>query len=286
MKSWVYLTTFIVLIATRAMAVYGTEPADLFTSDRLELIKKATAAIVTTENLRLKEIPSLNEIYKFCGVEKYLEQKLWANCSGVLISKDIILTAGHCIASHTQCPEKSFVFDFLTNDDIPRLQSNLKNVFQCKKVIFWSQPILQKNLVDFALIQLDRSVDGRTPIKLSVDPLTKAQDIFASGHPLGLPLKISVGYVSQKNAEANLLPGKSFYSSQMASHPGLSGAGVYNSDQNLVGLLVRGESNIESDDGRCQRIKTCDSENCPWAEIQKLDVKLIEKLIKKSQNSR
>ena len=72
---------------------------------------------------------------------------------------------------------------------------------------------------------------------------------------------------------------KNFYKSHMISHPGLSGAGVYNSNFDLVGVLVRGGATMEPDDGRCNRVKSCDQLNCPWSEIQKLEINMLKKYL-------
>lgn len=256
---------------------YGLMASDETNSDHLETIKKATVAIVENEKIQSTEIFTFGETYKFCSQQKFENEKLWSNCSGVLISKNVVLTAGHCLQS-LNCPDKSFVFDYRSNGDIPRIQIDKNQIYNCKKVLYWSKPVLQKQLKDFALIQLDRDVTDRPAIVLSKMSLSRAENIFSIGHPLGLPLKISNGYVTEKNAAQNKISKKPFYAAQMSSHPGLSGGGVYNSDQRLIGLLVRGESNLEKDN-HCVYVKSCDKSSCPWAEVQKLDINLIQKYI-------
>jgi V8-like Glu-specific endopeptidase len=277
-KYIVFLLFFISL--SPAFAQYEIFQADLFGTERFQQIKAATAALVTKDNIANPHITAFGDAYRFCTSQKFLEEKLWSNCSGVLIAKDVILTAGHCIHSRTECTDKTIVFDYRNNEDILRIQSNPQSYeYRCKKILYWSEPVDKKNLVDFALIQLDRPVLDRQPISLSKNKLNQKQDLFTVGHPLGLPMKVSAGFVSDLNAQFNGQSKNSFYKAQVLTHPGLSGGAVYDSNEQLVGLLVRGEANFESDDGRCLRAKECNLTDCPWAEVQKLQVETIRKYL-------
>lgn len=256
---------------------YGWFENNLLNTPAAQNIKQATVAIITSEKLMARDLFKLNEHYRFCTKEQFEQQRLWSKCSGTLISKDLILTAGHCVLSQTDCSALRFVFDYRDDLDIEKIQNDPAQVYKCKKLVYSSKPIPGEQLRDYALIQLDRAVLGRNPISLSEDKLNKAEDIISVGYPLGLPMKISGGYV---NNEDTLNLNKDFYRAHLPTHGGLSGAGVYNSAYNLVGVLVRGDANMEPDDGRCLRVKTCDLQNCPWAEVQKLEISKIKKFIK------
>lgn len=279
LRSWLLA----LLITSSAHASeYGVFAVDKEQGVLHEKIRRATVAIVENDKLFAKDILSLSDYYNFCTSKDFLQEKLWSNCSGTLIDKDIVLTASHCIQRDTGCQDKSYVFDYNTNDSIVDIQNNPQRIYKCKKILAWSQSIPQKQLVDYAIIQLDRPVLDREPIELSTKTLTQEQDILAFGHPLGLPMKISRGFVHAEDAEKNLAtPLQPFYHVSMNTHPGLSGGGVYDADYNLLGILVRGDANIERD-GRCQRIRPCEKGDCPWAEVQKLPLRILEKIMKTS----
>lgn len=273
---------FILLFITAQISFaneYGLFPADKDKSSQAEIIRRATVAIVQNEKLLDQNLFSLGESYRFCMSQPMENDKLWANCSGVLVGKDLVLTAGHCISSQTDCSDKSYVFDFLSNSDIPRIQNNDRLIYKCKKVVAWSKPVPRKQLVDYALIQLDREVTDREPIALSKTKIGQETNLTAFGFPLGMPMKISKGFISKTDADKNQSTKNPFVSTSMPSHGGLSGGGVYDDDYNLVGLLVRGDANIEPD-GRCQRIRECEKENCPWAEVQRLDTLKITNILR------
>ena len=130
----------------------------------------------------------------------------------------------------------------------------------------------QVQLIDYAVIELEQDVLDRQPIVMSNSLQNSQQQdrIYSVGHPLGLPMKLVQGYFNSADKKADLLTPRSAYRpAHMNSHPGLSGSGVYNENLELSGILVRGEANIERD-GMCSRIRTCDTQDCPWVHIQKL----------------
>lgn len=268
------------LSVTTFAGEYGIFAADNGSVDlRVEKIRRATVAIIKNEDLVSDSIFTIGQVYNFCSEhafsKEFANDKLWANCSGVLVAKNIVLTAGHCITRLEDCSTKSFVFDFLDNSSLQKVRTDQKQVYTCKKILDWSRPVPNKQLVDFALIQLDREVTDRDPISLTDKSLKAEQDVFSFGFPLGSPMKISKGFISYENAQENQLPERSFYRANMSTHPGLSGGGVYDENLQLVGVLVRGEANIEKD-GRCQVLRHCEKGDCTWAEVQKLPVQSLK----------
>lgn len=262
---------FMTILTQQSLAGdYGLFPAEQDNHPQAEVIRKATVAIIQNEKLQDPNLFSLGDHYRFCMSQPMENEKLWANCSGTLVGKDLVLTAGHCISSETDCSDKSYVFDFLSNSDIPRIQNNENLIYKCKKVLAWSKPVPRQQLVDYALIQLDREVQDRQPISISKTKIGQETNLTTFGFPLGMPMKISKGYINKEDAQKNLSQKSSFAYSKMPTHGGLSGGGVYDDNYNLIGVLVRGAANIERD-GRCQRILECNSTDCPWAEVQRID---------------
>ncbi len=234
---------------------------------RLEQIAKATVALLRTDDDNFLNPKTFGDVYNFCSQESFLDQKLFSYCSGTLIENNKILTAGHCIRDLKDCNAIRIAFDYFGNSDVNRIKSH--KILKCKKITAWSKPVSQTQLIDYAVIELERPVFDRKPIVMNVN--SKLQDrIFSMGHPLGLPMKLVHGFISSEDAHVNQSkPDSSYTSAHMNSHPGLSGSGVYNHQFELAGILVRGESNIERD-GICSRLRSCETQDCPWVQIQKL----------------
>lgn len=256
---------------------YGVFESDVFGGSKIDEIKKATVSIIKNDKLRSDKLFRLGEQYRFCVKENFEEQRLWSNCSGTLIAKNIILTAGHCVLSSADCKKLNFVFDYNSDNEIEKIQQDKNRIFKCKRLLYTSKPVPGVQLKDYAVVELDRDVQNIKPIAYSSDKLDQIEDIISVGHPLGLPKKIVKGFVDSEDLQNT---GAHFYKSHMSTHAGLSGAGVYNSNLNLIGVLVRGGAAMEPDDGRCLRVKSCDLQSCPWAEVQKLEVNAIKNYLK------
>ncbi len=234
---------------------------------RLEQIAQATVALLRTDDDNFLNPKTFGDVYKFCSQESFLDQKLFSYCSGTLIEKNKILTAGHCVRDLKDCKAIRVAFDYFGNSDVDRIKSH--KILKCKKITAWSKPVSQTQLVDYAVIELDKPVLDRKPIVMNIH--SRLQDrLFSMGHPLGLPMKLVQGFISSEDVQVNQSkPDSSYTSAHMNSHPGLSGSGVYNQQFELAGILVRGEANIERD-GFCSRLRSCETQDCPWVQIQKL----------------
>ncbi len=198
-----------------------------------------------------------------CAGERFSQQLTAASCSGFLVGKDLLVTAGHCVKDMNNCMKNLWVFgynDSAVEEGAYSFTTSKKNVYFCKKIISRSQNMLTKN--DYALIQLDRKVIGRAPLKLSKKRVKVGTELVIIGHPTGLPTKIADGATVRKKNWKH-------FKANLDSFGGNSGSAVINRKTGKVeGILVRGERDYRSHDtAACSVVYTCSDNGCRGEEV-------------------
>ncbi len=189
------------------------------------------------------------------------------SCSGFLVAPDLIATAGHCMVNtgesrnetDTYCQAYSWLFDYQEGIDTNNVPAD--NLYRCKQVIYAVKDE-EAPFRDYALVQLDRPVSGRRPLKLAPGPLSPREIFSMIGHPHGTPAKLSHG--------ARLLldnPQRESFITTLDAFEGNSGSAVFNARDEVVGILVAGTPGrgLISPAGRsCEIYNRCDErgENC------------------------
>jgi V8-like Glu-specific endopeptidase len=197
-----------------------------------------------------------------CKTERFAEQMTSASCSGFLVGKDLLVTAGHCITKLEDCNKYTWVFGFhATSDAMTSFITDNSNAYKCVKVISRSLSQLTKN--DYALVKLDRPVSGRTPLKLNRrGKVASDARLVIIGHPTGLPTKIADGAtVRKKNWK--------YFKANLDSYGGNSGSAVINQDSGKVeGILVRGDKDYvyDSEQG-CYVSNRCSDDGCRGEDV-------------------
>lgn len=176
-----------------------------------------------------------------CASERFSEQPTVANCSGFLVGEDLLVTAGHCVRSNSDCKKNRWVFDYkIDHDGQSQVNVPETSVYECKKVI--NTVLSRSSSDDFALIQLDRKVTDRRILDYRQSgKITVGEDLVVIGHPTGLPTKIADG------AKVKSLSGK-FFSANLDTYGGNSGSAVFNANTGMIeGILVRGATDYVYD---------------------------------------
>jgi V8-like Glu-specific endopeptidase len=241
-------------------------------SSTTALIKKADLAQNSSGVVKIKA-SSFADTIGVCKSEKYSDQPSGAFCSGSLIGKHLMLTAGHCITSQDDCNSTKFVFgyDVLKKGKYPSEVAETQ-VVGCKSIVYRVQ---NGTGADFGLIELDRDVTDHEPLKLAMGRVNSTIDkdtkLLMIGHPAGIPTKIEdSGKVRDPSPNG-------FFVANTDSYGGNSGSAVFNQvSGEIEGVLVRGEQDYVHQNG-CYVSNVCAEDGCRGEDVTKV-AEVIAKL--------
>ncbi|MBC7714248.1 MAG: trypsin-like peptidase domain-containing protein [Rhizobacter sp.] len=200
-----------------------------------------------------------NAMPQICEDERFTEQVSLGNCSGFLVSPTTLVTAGHCMVNAKECSDNKWVFGF--KEGVTEFSPS--QVYSCKSITAQKYVYSDKEVNDYAVIELDRPVKGF--VKLNTRKFGRAllnTPLVVIGHPLGLPMKATDGaVVSRMNDLEREHPIKSFllrdhyFTANLDSYGGNSGSPVFNArNGNVEGILVQGaEDFIYSPEKGCMQ---------------------------------
>jgi V8-like Glu-specific endopeptidase len=245
---------------------YESSPAMRALADSVVSLWPSKQVSFENGEYKLKTI-GFGQALNLCPGEKFREQPIGAFCSGTLVGEDIVMTAGHCITDDKSCADARFVFGYNIDQQGGAARTTVpqKDMYGCKRIIkrdldkqpsgiigtgiFIAGALLGKQQgPDYALIQLDRKVEGRKPLPVNRSGGAKVGDrIFVIGHPVGLPLKVA-GDASVRNTDP-----KAFFLTDLDTFGGNSGSAVFNAATNQIeGILVRGGTDFVDSAAGCK----------------------------------
>jgi V8-like Glu-specific endopeptidase len=201
--------------------------AAVFNSDNL---------IATNRKSAMLKVQNYGKTFNLSDNEIFQHQFIATGrvCTGFLVGEDVIATAGHCACKST-VTDLRIVFDYkMENSDTPVIRIPDDHIYKGVEIIHRVR-IPEYNKPDWALVKLDRKVEGRTAVTLS-EEIACGQPVYVIGHPCGLPLKYAPG--------AKILSiSKACFSADLDIYMGNSGSPVFNSDTHeVIGIVVRGDN--------------------------------------------
>jgi V8-like Glu-specific endopeptidase len=211
---------------------------------------------------------NLAETKNVCSDETFSDISSIGLCSGFLVGEDLLVTAGHCMSTSRDCEEAIWAFNF-QKDSISSKDHILegKDVYHCKKII--NQQLSGVSYNDFAIIQLDRKVEGRAPLKFRTSgKVENDAELVVIGHPSGLPTMITDGAYIRNNDN------DFYFVTNSDTFGGNSGSAVFNSKTGEVeGILVRGENDyVFDEEAECYRPYKCGIDECRGEDVTRITV--------------
>lgn len=258
-------------IQAKNKVVYGEDdrvnPADA--SPMMQELALSTAAMIEPANLTTngdKVIVSGRTLEErgLCSTERFAQQISSAMCSGFLVGEDLLVTAGHCITSKSDCRKYRWVFDFADNTNgKASIEVPKTSVYKCKKIISRELSNWTKN--DFAFIRLDRKVTDRAPLRVrTTGKIAEGDGITVIGHPTGIPTKVAGGAYVRDNSNSK------YFVTNLDTYGGNSGSAVFNTETGVVeGILVRGATDYVTRGG-CAVTNVCDMDGCRGEDVTRI----------------
>lgn len=257
----------------RMKVIYGEDNRkDLYeTTNSLELQNaESTVALISKSDLMAQadgfRLPArtFGADFNLCSTERFFDQPNPANCSGALVGKDLVLTAGHCITDAADCADYKFVFGFnVKQAGVYPSVIPAQDVVGCKEIV--AHKLDGGRGSDFAVIRLDREITHRAPLAINRGPVVAVGErLTVIGHPSGIPTKIADGGIVRKNTDP------SFFVASLDTYGGNSGSSVFNSTTGKIeGILVRGENDFVSRNG-CTMSNVCTQDGCRGEDVTKI----------------
>lgn len=270
------LTMVSVSHAARTKVVYGNDDRlDIYEAvNELHLtLARSTAAMIPNRGLVVEEeiaviAGSTLEQRGMCASERFSNQVTAANCSGFLVGPDLLVTAGHCIRSQSDCSGSKWVFDFNLRDEHAnpeRIEVPSTSVYACAEII--EQSLDRFSSDDYALIKLDRPVTDRAPLSFRTEGKVEDRtELVVIGHPTGLPTKIADGAQVRDNDN------RVYFNANLDTYGGNSGSAVFDARTGQVeGILVRGDTDYVYDSRQgCRVTNYCPDSGCRGEDVTRI----------------
>lgn len=273
-----------IVVSAKALAIgpviYGDDNRkDVYeAASNLVELSKSTAAMISSDKLATNgAVTAINgdtlESRGICGDERFAQQITAANCSGFLVSENVLVTAGHCIKNDADCASYKWVFDFkMDSASEDSMSVPTSDVYSCSRII--SRTLDQMSKDDFAVIQLDRKVTDRRPLHFRRSgQIGVGEGVVVMGHPSGLPLKIADG-ANVRSRQAK------FFVANLDTYGGNSGSAVFNAKTGDVeGILVRGENDYVQSERGCMVSNKCPADGCRGEDVTYItNIKALQNL--------
>jgi hypothetical protein len=228
----------------------------------LRELSRSVVALVQRSAIHIGEdgveltAPRLAQAFDLCNEERFLDQPVLADCSGVLVADDLVLTAGHCVDSAEQCRNLHVVLDYAV-DAAGEVTLERNKIHSCAGLVARElSNIALPEVFDYALLRIEPRVEGVLPASVRSAPLSQGDSVVLIGHGLGLPTKIDeAARVIDPRRDV-----QDYFGAQFDLFHRGSGSGVFDAAGKLAGIAVRGGSDFDGD-GACVSLRRVPTES-------------------------
>ena len=248
------ILAFAPMIRAQAM-VFGTDHRadyDQISDSAMKSLGKSVFTFVLKQNM-VKRPDGRCEFAKhdtfqkklgLCSSQRFGEQtSVPTRCSGFLVSPELGVTAGHCVAPSQVrdfCKNYYIVFDYAMHSDgrAPLILSQ-SSVYECDRIA--SLAFDPKGRTDdYAILHFSRPVEHHPSLEYrKAGKLADHAAVFMIGYPRGLPEKFSLDRRVADNSDP------SYFSTRLDCFHGNSGSPVFNAKTlEVEGIFVRGEGDF------------------------------------------
>lgn len=209
--------------------------------DESQLIKKGSSFI-------LQNPDSLRKRFHLSSHERFADEPSVGSCTAFLIDENHAVTAAHCVCfsgsdqlNTRLISSLRLIFGFQMKED-----GSHQNEFNCYEDVYSIQSVTahkydKKSGTDWAILELNTYVYGRTPLKICTYPVDKGDELYMLGYPSGIPLKVADCSKVILNEEE-----KDYFQCDIDAFRGNSGSPVFSrTSYQVIGILCGGNPDYE-----------------------------------------
>jgi hypothetical protein len=238
--------------------IYGNDDRqELYTLSEYSALARsaqAVAAVIPRSRLELDAqgarrivAQTLGKAEELCDGEPHAEQPSAAECTAVLVDDNLLATSGHCFRHLLDCGNYHFVFGYAYDDAARPQAMGPLEVYECTRARVQENEVsAEGRVLDYAIVELTRSVSGRAPVALRTSPLALGESLTIFSTPGGIPLKVDSG----ARVLDTRVDGGDYFQLDSDTFHGSSGAPVLDAAGALVGLFARGNEDYVWDEER------------------------------------